>query len=135
MQLETGSSSSCNKSLCFSPVSVQHQAGYWPSTTTNGWKLPEDPPFSSLPKHRRSQPPSLPNVSHKSNLTQAQMLRILDIRMEKFTVILDRGKKMPYSFHNSRYYLEICSCTKASVLHRSVCAQACVCVCVQHISL
>lgn len=46
-QVETGSSSSGNKSLCslcFSSVSLRHRGGYWPGITTNGWKLPEEPP-------------------------------------------------------------------------------------------
>lgn len=39
----------------------------------------------SLTPHRRSPPPNLPNVSHKLKLTKYQMLRIPDMRLEKFT--------------------------------------------------
>lgn len=74
MQLETGSSSSGNKSLCFSTVSLRHGAGYWPGTTTNGWKPPEE---SDPPCPPQSPPPTLPNVSQELRPAEARCFGFL----------------------------------------------------------
>lgn len=48
------------------------------------------------PRHRQKSSPSPPQRLPQAETGQGQMLRILDIRMEKFTVNLDREKKKQY---------------------------------------
>lgn len=122
-QLETGSSSSGNKSLCFGTVSLRHRGGYWPGTTTNGWKLPGE---HYPPTHRQSPPPSLPNVSHELKPAKARCSGFLTSGWKNLPFALTEKKTIwPYSYHFVHIIKRFIS-LYAFVLHKTMWKQYCI---------